>query len=175
MSEAIMLMGLFQKSTDTADAIDAVHKLGIPDENVTVITGIPYPEQALGRQHHWIRLPYIVLGGALTGLAIGLFLSVVTPNLYPLNVGGHPLSGGPPAAVITYVFTMMATIVATFLGVLWEMGVPSFEKKIYDKRVTSGYLAVLLRDVPEELETAVTDTLEAHKGEDIHRPERMIL
>jgi len=172
MSETITLMGLFRTSTDTADAIDELDRLGMPASDVVVMTGIPYPERALGRHHVWIRLPYIVLAGAFAGLLFGLFLSAVTPALYPLTVGGRAIVTGPPAAVITYVFTMMATIVSTFLGVLWEMGFPSFAPKYYSERVTSGQLAVLLTCQAEQ-EADVTAILEAHGGRNIHRPKRM--
>lgn len=174
MSEIITLIGLFDSSTDTADAIDELHQLGIPDGDVVVMTGIPYPEQALGRHQEWIRLPYIVLGGALVGFLFGMFLAVVTPALYPLTVGGRSIVTGPPAAVIVYVFTMMATIVSTFLGVIWEMGFPSFARKYYDEKVTSGDLAVLI-ECPEEQVGEITGILSAHGGHSVHRPERMAL
>ncbi len=172
MSETITLMGLFNASTDTADAIDEIHSLGIPETDVVVMTGIPFPERALGHHYEWIRLPYIVLVGAFAGLIFGLFLSVVTPALYPLTVGGRSLVSGPPAAVITYVFTMMATIVSTFLGVLWEMGFPSFAPKYYDDRVTGGHLAVVLTCKAEQ-EAEIVAIMEAHGGLHIHRPQRM--
>jgi hypothetical protein len=174
MSETITLIGLFDASTDTADAIDEMYRLGIPEAEIVVMTGIPYPEQALGRHVEWLRLPYIVLAGALAGLLFGLFLSVITPALYPLTVGGRSVVAGPPAAVITYVFTMMATIVSTFLGVLWEMGFPSFAPKHYDQGVTSGHLAVMLQ-CQEEQETALVDIVEAHGGRPIRRPQRMAI
>ncbi len=174
MNDSVTLMGLFRSSTDTADAIDKIHQLGLPDGNVVVMSGIPYPERALGRHHEWSRLPYIVLAGAATGLLFGLFLSVVTPALYPLTVGGRAVVTGPPAAVITYVFTMMATIVSTFLGVLWEMGFPSFASKYYEERVTSGELALLV-SCPEDKEDEIKGILEAHGGLNIHRPKRKAL
>lgn len=174
MSESITFLGLFDASTHTADAIDEMHRLGIPDTDIVVMSGIPYPEQALGRHVEWLRLPSIVLVGALVGLLFGLFLSVVTPALYPLTVGGRSIVTGPPAAVITYVFTMMATIVSTFLGVLWEMGFPSFEPKVYDQGVTSGRLAVLLQ-CREEQEADLVRIVETHGGQPIRRPQRMAL
>lgn len=174
MSEMTTIMGLFQNATDVADAIDESHRLGIPDTNIVVLTGIPYPERALGRHHEWSRLPYIVLAGALAGLLFGLFLSVVTPALYPLTVGGRAIVSGPPAAVITYVFTMMAAIVSTFLGVLWEMGFPSIAPKFYDPRVTRGYLAILVEG-PQEQMQAVGAIIKSHKGEVVSQPRKMVL
>lgn len=170
----ITVMGLFDESTKAADAIDELHLQGIPEDKIVVMTGVPFPEQALGRHREWLRLPYVVLGGALAGLMFGIFLSVITPTLYPLTLGGRSIVTGPPAAVITYVFTMMAIIVSTFLGVLWEMGFPSFEPKHYHKLVTSGYIAVSL-ECTDLQEKEVTTILETHGGLHIHRSERMAI
>lgn len=174
MSGEIVLMSLFHESTQTADAIDQLSALGIADENIVVMTGVPFPENALGRHSEWIRLPYIVLVGALVGFLFGVFLAVVTPNLYPLVVGGRPVVTGPPSFVIIYVFTMMATIVSTFLGVLWEMGFPSFERKYYDKLTTGGHLTVVFR-CPEANEEEAVSILETHGGHHIRHPEKMPL
>jgi len=174
MDDNNSLMALFQESTDTSEAIDELHNLGIPDHNVVVMTGVPYPKGALGRQLEWLTLPYIVLVGALVGLLFGLFLAVITPHLYRLDIGGHPPVGFPPAAVIIFVFTMMATIVSTFLGVLWEMNFPRFGPAPYNKLVTDGYLAVLL-EYPATLDAQVRQTLESHNAHDIGEPERMAL
>src|SRR4030067_2704893 len=100
MDDIKTLMALFKKSKDTAEAIDDLHDLGIPDDKVVVITGVPYPRGALGRQKEWLTLPYIVLAGAAAGLLFGLFLAVITPHLYRLDGGGHPTVGFPPSAII---------------------------------------------------------------------------
>ncbi len=174
MSDALSLMALFHEGTETAEAIDELHGLGILDEDVVVITGVPYPEGALGRHREWLTLPYIVLAGAAAGLLFGLFLAVITPHLYRLDVGGHPPVGFPPAAIIIFVFTMMATIVSTFLGVLWEMNFPRFGPAPYHKLVTDGHLAVLL-EFPPTLEARVREILEAHHAHHVGVPERMAL
>lgn len=174
MTETTALMGLFRESTQTADAIDDLYGFGIPEDDIVVMTGVPYPQQALGRAPEWLRLPHIVLAGALVGFLFGVFLSVVTPLLYPLIVGGRPLIAGPPAVVIIYVFTMMATIVSTFLGVIWEMGFPSFAPKYYDNLVTSGFLAVLLECAETQVDE-VTAIMETHGGYNVHRPEKIAL
>ncbi len=157
-------MAVFRESTDTADAIDELHGIGFGDDQITVMSGTPYPERALGRHVEWLRLPYIVLIGAISGLIFGLFLAVITPHLYRLDIGGHPTVGFPPAAVIVFVFTMMATIISTFLGVLWEMDFPEFGPKFYHELVTDGYLAVLV-ETPSDLEHEARRILEGHRAE----------
>lgn len=174
MTETIAVMGLFEESTQTADAIDALYGLGIPEDDIVVMTGVPYPEQALGRSREWIRLPYIVLAGAIAGFLFGFFLSVITPLFYPLTIGGRPLVTGPPSAVIIFVFTMQATIISTFLGVLWEMGFPTFARRYYNRLVNSGYLAVVL-ECSEDIAGDVESVLSAHGGSHIHHPEKIAL
>jgi len=174
MDNTNKLIALFHESTDTAEAIDELHTLGIEDEKMVVITGVPYPKGALGRQVEWLTLPYIVLAGALAGFLFGMFLAVITPHLYRLDIGGHPPVGFPPAAIIIFVFTMMATIVSTFLGVLWEMNFPRFGPAPYHKLVTAGHLAVLL-EYPQTLDNQVRQILESHKAHHIGEPERMAL
>jgi hypothetical protein len=151
-----------------------LHAVGIPEDKVVVMTGVPYPEGALGRHVGWLTLPYIVLAGAIGGLLFGLFLAAITPHLYRLDIGGHPPVGFPPAAIIVFAFTMMATIVSTFLGVLWEMDVPRFGPAPYHKLVTDGHLAVLV-EFPPTIEEQVHQVLQAHDAHHIGEPERMTL
>jgi hypothetical protein len=174
MSDTVSLISLFDESTETATAIDELHALGIPEDKITIMSGVPYPEQALGRQREWLTLPYIVLAGAIGGLLFGLFLAVITPHLYRLDVGGHPPASFPPAAIIIFVFTMMATIVSTFLGVLWEMNFPRFGTAPYHSLVTHGYLAMLV-EFPTALEDKVRQVLEDSHAHHIGEPERLAL
>jgi hypothetical protein len=76
--------------------------------------------------------------------------------------------------VIIFVFTMMATIVSTFLGVLWEMDFPRFGPAPYNELVTDGYLAVML-DFPRPLEDQVMHILESNHAHHIGEPESVAL
>jgi hypothetical protein len=174
MDDTITLMGLFSEATTAAEAVDELHALGIPDENMVFMSGVPYPEGALGRHREWLTLPYIVLAGAISGMLFGLFLAAITPHLYRLDIGGHPPVGFPPAAIIVFVFTMMATIVSTFLGVVWEMNFPRFGPAPYHKLVTGGNLALLLEFSPA-YEDQVLQILQAHDARDIGEPEMLAL
>ncbi len=171
MADNEKLMAIFQEATKTAEAIDSLCDIGVAEDGIVVMSGVPYPERALGRHVEWLRLPYIVLAGALGGLLLGLFLAVITPHLYRLDVGGHPPVGFPPTAIIIFVFTMMATIVSTFLGVLWEMNFPEFGAKYYHEMVTDGYLAVLVEYTPDNEEN-VRQILIQHGAQQVQPAER---
>lgn len=170
MDDTIRLIALLSEATKTAEAIDDLHALGIPDDKIVVLSGVPYPERALGRHTEWLTLPWIVVAGAIGGFLLGMFLAVITPHLYRLDVGGHPPAAFAPAAIIVFVFTMMATIVSTFLGVLWEMNFPRFGRAPYHNLVTDGNLAVLL-EIPAHLQAKARSILEAHQGHHIGEPE----
>lgn len=174
MVKHLSLMGLFDDAENTAHVIDDLHEVGIPDKDMVVMTGVPYPQGSLGRHQEWLALPIIVLVGALCGTIVGLFLAVITPHLYRLDIGGHPNVSFPPTFVIVFVFTMMATIVSTFLGVLWEMDFPRFGPASYDESITDGKLAVLLT-FPEDLESTVWNVMESNHAHHISEPERMHL
>lgn len=174
MTESHHMMALFEESTPASEAIDALQELGLRDEQIVVMTGVPYPERALGLHVEWLRLPTIVAVGAAAGFLFGIFLAVLTPHLYRLDVGGHPTVGFGPAAVIIFVFTMMATIISTFLGVLWELNFPEFGPKFYHRDVTAGRLAVLVEH-PAELEASVRERLDEFGGKEIHRAQRQPL
>ena len=47
----IQVIGLFHEATPTADTLDRLHELGIPDDKITVMSGIPYTAEMLGRPH----------------------------------------------------------------------------------------------------------------------------
>lgn len=174
MTEETRLMALYEHAADTSRTIDALIEAGVPVDHIDVMSGVPYPEGSLGLHRQWLRLPLIVLAGAAGGLLFGLFLAVITPHLYRLDVGGHPTVSFAPSAVIVFVFTMMATIISTFLGVLWEMNFPEFSQKYYHQRVTDGFLALLVT-LPASLEHEVRRLLEQHGGTEIHKPEKQSL
>jgi ActD protein len=172
MSDQMTLIGLFTEVASVGQALDDLHNLGIPENKIVVISGVPYPEGALGHHREWLALPYIVVAGAISGFIFGLFLAVITPHLYRLDVGGHPTVGAAPAAVIVFVFTMMATIVSTFLGVLWEMNFPRFRPAPYHHLVTDGYLALLL-EFSAALEADVRQVFENYHADHVGDPERL--
>ena len=101
------VLGLYHEATSTADTIDRLRELGVPDDALTVMSGVPYTPEMLGRRPIYERLvPYALLG-ALGGLLAALFLTVVTPYLYPIEVGGQPLVPGPPTIIIVFELSLI--------------------------------------------------------------------
>jgi mono/diheme cytochrome c family protein len=153
------VLGLFHEATSTADTIDRLRELGVPEDAITVMSGVPYTAEMLGRRPVYERLAPIALIGAVGGFLAALFLTVVTPYLYKVPVGGQPLVAVPPTIIIVFEFTMLGTLLATFGGLLAEIAFPSVGRHDYDSRVTEGHIGVLAV-VDEALVEQVQSALE---------------
>jgi hypothetical protein len=154
-----MLLALFPDLDPAAQAVEKLRELGISDEHVNVISGIPITEAMMGRPHQKSNVPRLALGGAAGGMLLGAFLAFGTPNLYPLNVGGQPLIPGPPSVVVLFEMTMLGMLISTFLGVFLDSRFPSYEPKEYVAEISDGKIALLIECEPDEekgIETAMT-------------------
>ncbi len=174
MDETVVLMALFRDITPVPDMLDRLRDHGVGEQNMVVLSGIPYPTRILGRPMVWERLPLISLSGALVGLLIGLFLNIGTPLLYPVHVGGQPLIPIPPTLVLTYELTMMGLIVSTFLGVLWESTFPSFGPKYHHPAIADGRIGIVFRCLHSR-EAEIRALLEENGAEEVMMPEERVL
>ena len=154
-----MLLALFPDLDPAAHAVEKLRELGIADDHVNVISGIPVTQAMLGRPHQWSNVPRLAMAGALGGLMLGIFLAFGTPNAYPLNVGGQPIVPGPPSVVVMFEMTMLGMLISTFLGVFLDSRFPSYEPKEYVPEISDGKIAILIECEPEnegEIQAAMT-------------------
>lgn len=152
----VQILGLFHEATPTADTIGTLRHLGVPDEKITVMSGIPYRPEMLGRPRPRRRVALIALIGAGLGLLTGLFLTFGIFLLYPLEQGGQPITPIPPTLIILFETTMLGTMWAAFFGLLGENRFPVFKSQLYDPRITEGHIGVLA-----EVEAALADQVES--------------
>jgi len=159
MSEKTMLLALFPDIDPAAHAVEKLREIGIRDDHVNVIAGIPVTEAMLGRPKHPSNVPRLAFGGAIGGVLVGAFLAFWTPASYPLNVGGQPIIPGPPTVVVIFEMTMLGMLISTFLGVFLDSRFPSYEPKEYVPEISDGKIALLIECQPEEeeeIEAAMT-------------------
>ncbi len=138
------ILGLFDNANSAADAGDALRQAGIPDTDFDFLTDSPYPEGAFGEREEKHRLYIFPFVGALLGLTSGILLTSMTQVAYPLVTGGKPILSLPPMAVVTYEGTMLGAILFTVLGIIFESRLPKLKTGLYDKRITEGYIGVLV-------------------------------
>jgi hypothetical protein len=158
MSDNLKLLALFDDIDPAANGIEKLHEFGIPDDQISVISGIPFKGAILGRPNFWTNVPRIGLFGAVLGLCIGVFLIEGIPALYPLYVGGQAVFPIPPALIIGFEMAMLGLMGASFIGMFIESRFPSFEEVDYVPEVSDGKIAVFFK-CPAELREEAQDSL----------------
>jgi hypothetical protein len=142
MTENVTLLAVFPDLEPAANALDELRSLGLADDQMNVISGIPVTEAMLGRPRQWTNVPRLALGGAAAGFVVALFLAFGTPSLYPVAVGGQGFFPGPPTVVIIFEMTMLGMLLSTFLGVFLDSTFPSYRPMQYVKEISDGKIAV---------------------------------
>ena len=159
MTDKTMLLALFPDIDPASHAVEELRKIGVSDEHVNIISGIPVTEAMLGRKKQTTNVPILALGGAVAGFLLGIFLAYWTPESYPLILGKQDLVAGPPTIVVLFEMTMLGMLVSTFLGVFLDSRFPSYEPKEYVAEISDGKIAFLIECQPEdenEIEAAMT-------------------
>src|SRR5688572_13346268 len=90
------LLALFSDIDPVATAIEKLHEMGVTDDRMEVMSGVPISHKMLGRPHPWTNVSRLALGGAIGGFFFGFFLNFGTPNMYAVRVGGQALTPIPP-------------------------------------------------------------------------------
>jgi len=170
MSEGAIHLALFKEIDPAVKAIDTLRGLGIPDQDMSIISGVPYSDRMLGRPMSWTLVPKLAAAGFILGMLIGVVLNLGTPLQYPIHVGGMPLISIPTSLVLTFEFSMLGLLAFTFLGVVWESAFPSFGPKEYHPGISDGQIAVVFT-CPPEVHIQVHQSLEALGASWVHRTE----
>ena len=98
MADNISLLAVFPDLAPAADAIDKLRALGLSDDQMNVISGIPVTEAMLGRPHQWTNVPRLAAGvGRRARACLGhLVLSGKTPWRPPHSRVLYSASAGIP-------------------------------------------------------------------------------
>jgi hypothetical protein len=134
---------MFKDFEPASEGIDKLHELGLSEDDMNVISGIPVKNTILGRPPAITYVSRIGFMGALMGVALGIFLIYGIPFLYPLLVGGQPVFPVPQGLIITFEMTMLGLMGFSFLGMFVDSGFPSYTPKEYVSEISDGKIAVL--------------------------------
>ena len=143
MSEAITLLAMFKDFEPASEGIEKLHELGLGDDDMNVISGIPIKNTILGRPSAITYVSRIGMFGALLGMALGIFLIYGIPYLYPLLVGGQPIFPVPQGIIITFEMIMLGLMGFSFIGMFIDSGFPSYTPKEYVPEISDGKIAIL--------------------------------
>jgi hypothetical protein len=159
MADNLMLLALFADIDPATAAIDKLREMGIKDDGLEIISGVPFNQHIFGRPKVSTFIPRLAIGGALVGLASAVFLIEGIPLLFPLHVGGQPVFPIPPLFIVAFEMTMLGLMGAAFIGLFIAGRLPSYEEKIYVPEVSDGKIALIFQCSVEsqtEFEQAMT-------------------
>lgn len=171
MSETKTFLALFADIDPAVTAIDQLREHGVSDDDMNVISGIPLTEHILGRPRVWSNVPRLALGGAVAGIAFGIFLAAGITNLYPLKIGRQGLVNGAPTVVLIFEMMMLGLMASTFIGVFLDSTFPSYRPKEYISEISDGKIAILF-SIREEKEAEVKEELDHLGAESITPAEK---
>jgi len=166
MADNVTLLAVFPDLEPTADAIDQLRSLGIREEDMNVISGVPLTEPMLGRAHQWTNVPRLAMGGAIAGFFVAILLTWGTPTLYPIQVGRQAFFPVPPSVVLLFEITMLGMLLSTFLGVFLDSYFPNYRPMEYVKEVSDGKIAIFFV-CPVENKDKVTKAMNALGAEQV--------
>jgi hypothetical protein len=158
MTEKKIQQVIFDDIDLAVEAIEKLREIGIPDEEMDVISGLPYSHHILGRPYLKNKIPMFAIVGFLVGAVISLVLNFGTPILYPVYVGGMPLLSIPPTIVLTFEISMLGLMIFSFFGVIWECSFPRLKPVEYSTKVSDGNIALLFK-CPEDIQKQAEDML----------------
>jgi len=164
------LMALFEDIDPASEAIDKLHEMGVTDDRMNVISGVPVTHKMLGRPHPWTNVSRIALGGAVAGFFVGLFLNFGTPLLYNVSVGGQYITPIPPGLIIVFEMTMLFALLATFLGVFLDSFFPNYRPMEYVPEISDGKIGLFFK-VPQDDQQKFADVMNEMGAESVQPTE----
>jgi hypothetical protein len=151
MPKRMTLMGLFNTSGPghpidylgpVTGAMESLRILGLREQDMALMMGVPYTSKMLGRPKILERIPWVTIFGALGGLTIALLLTFATQFHYPIRVGGRPYWGNPTAWIPIFELTMLGLMLGTLFNFLWKCAFPSTQPQYYDSDINHGRIAL---------------------------------
>ena len=161
MSEAITLLAMFQDLEPASEGVEKLQQMGVSDDDMNVISGVPIKHTILGRPSAITYVSRIGLFGAILGMFLGIFFIYGIPYLYPLLVGGQPIFPVPQGFITTFEMTMLGLMGFSFLGLFIDSGFPSYTPKEYTPEVSDGKIALLFSCPSSEQEKFIDAMKEA--------------
>lgn len=171
-TKIVDLLAVFPDLEPAANAIEQLRTLGVHDDCMNVISGIPVTEAMLGRPHQWTNVPRIAMGGAILGFLGAVFLAYIAPFLYPypIQVSTQSFIPGPPTAVVLFELTMLGMLLSTFLGVFLDSLFPNYRPMKYVPEISDGKIAILV-ECPHADENKIMDALKKIGAESVRPAE----
>jgi hypothetical protein len=135
---------IFPGVDPAAKAVETLIREGFPEEEITSLTSVAYPEGVLVRtaERFWFR--WAAVAGGVIGAIAGFGLAAGTALLYPVQTGDKPIIAFYPAGIITFELTMLGAMLGTIAGMFLEIRLPPRTARPYDPAVSGECIGISL-------------------------------
>ena len=117
------LLAEFDSATAIVNAARRTREAGYT--KIDAYTPFPIHEMDAALKLPRTRLPWLVLGGGLTGLTGGFALQYWAATIaYPMNIGGRPMAAWPAFIVPAYETTILLSALTAVVGMILLNGLP---------------------------------------------------
>ena len=143
-------LGTFNDVETAVRAVDSLVKAGFPEDRITSLTSVPYPDGVLVKtsRRTWFR--WVSLAGGILGACVGFALAAGTAYMYPVQTGDKPIIASFPTGIITYEFTMLFAMLGAIIGMFAEMKLPPWKEHLYDPAIGEGAIGICVLTVSEQ-------------------------
>ena len=135
------VLAAFRHVDEAALAIRSLKELGYRD--FTVYTPVPNHEIAAAVGHRISPVRLWTLIGGLTGVSLGLLMTIWMSLDYPVVVGGKSIPSVIPYIVIMFELTILCGAGATILGLIVH-AVRNRRAAAYDPRFTDDHIGIFV-------------------------------
>lgn len=170
MRNRYRLFALFNNFDEVREAIIELKVMDLRDggiEDMAMKSPVPHPEleEVIGARPVYVQRYTFI--GALLGAVSGFLLSVVTQARFAVQPqGGKPVIPIPPDLVITFEFTVLFGVLATFVGLLAGARLPRRGGPLYSRTVSEDQVGLLVEVLESHYERA-RELLLRHKALEI--------
>lgn len=157
---------IVKNSDQAATTVEALKSAGFASSDISVLLSDTSGTRDFAHEQH-TKLPEGAATGVVAGMGTGAILgwlagigSLAIPGVGPFIAAGPIMAALGGAAVVG------AT--GGIVGGLIGMGIPEYEAKHYDGKITGGNTLISVHTEDSREEKLATETLQRLGGEDIH-------
>lgn len=141
---------LYSDGHQAQTAVNRLRAAGIPDSDITVITGEPMEDFEFSHIGHKNYLWYVASGGGLAGLLFSTWLTQFTERDWPISVGNMPTVAWWPNLIVIFELTMLGAILSAVAALIVTGGLLRRRPALYDPEVTNGKILVGIENPRED-------------------------
>jgi len=161
------IYGLYLTPESAQRAFDGLLAAGISDREIVVMSSEPLEEYGFGNRDRNTVMPWIAVGGGVTGLTGGYLLTSLTQKAWAINTGGMPIVSNWTNIIVMFELTMLGAVLATVITLLKTAGFPRRLPKFYDPAISDGKILVGVAGVADTNVPATEAALRSGRPETI--------